>query len=348
MAFENSILAGKKLVREAIQSPNYVTGVSGWTINKDGSAEFSNLTARGNITAESLSTGVAPNARVVIDSIPAGFPTVEFFTGDPSEVDEGVVGHTSFPFSAVMFLNSADIGDGSANLNLISPTGAVGAILEFTDTGSAFTPLVDFSTADMTVGGVANFTNTHIPTGLGDDDVPIILGDLTGPNLALSSQQIQARDNGGVQDLFIQSHGGGCSIVPLRHQSAFNNGGAGEDTASTSYVAMATATGITVENPASGYLTVAIDGSIQNSTAGASVRLSYQFRQDNAAGAIITAANDDWSAMSIQPNVRVGSAKIRTHAVTSPTGTIYVEMMKRCSAGTGTYQDCTLTVMPSP
>jgi hypothetical protein len=44
----NSILAGQgTLIRQMIQSPNYVAGVSGWTINKDGSAEFNNLTIRG-------------------------------------------------------------------------------------------------------------------------------------------------------------------------------------------------------------------------------------------------------------------------------------------------------------
>lgn len=44
----NSILAGAgTLIRTMIQSPNYVPGVSGWTINKDGSAEFNNLTVRG-------------------------------------------------------------------------------------------------------------------------------------------------------------------------------------------------------------------------------------------------------------------------------------------------------------
>jgi hypothetical protein len=46
--FNNSILAGQgTLIRTMIQSPNYVPGVSGWTINKDGSAEFNNLSIRG-------------------------------------------------------------------------------------------------------------------------------------------------------------------------------------------------------------------------------------------------------------------------------------------------------------
>lgn len=36
-----------KLLIPAIQSPNFTMGVTGWTINKDGSAEFNNLTVRG-------------------------------------------------------------------------------------------------------------------------------------------------------------------------------------------------------------------------------------------------------------------------------------------------------------
>lgn len=49
--FNNSILGGVgALIRQYIQSPNYVAGTSGWTINRDGSAEFNAGTFRGNIT----------------------------------------------------------------------------------------------------------------------------------------------------------------------------------------------------------------------------------------------------------------------------------------------------------
>ena len=48
MPFSNPITGGQgTLVRPAIKSPNYSAGVSGWSINKDGSAEFNNLTLRG-------------------------------------------------------------------------------------------------------------------------------------------------------------------------------------------------------------------------------------------------------------------------------------------------------------
>lgn len=46
--FSNTVLGGaSKLIRSAIRSPNYVLGSTGWTVNKDGSAEFNNLTVRG-------------------------------------------------------------------------------------------------------------------------------------------------------------------------------------------------------------------------------------------------------------------------------------------------------------
>src|SRR5512146_586720 len=43
----NPVVGSTILRRPAIQSPNYVAGSSGWTVNADGSAEFNNLTIRG-------------------------------------------------------------------------------------------------------------------------------------------------------------------------------------------------------------------------------------------------------------------------------------------------------------
>lgn len=48
MTFSNPITGGQgALVRPAIKSPNYVPNVSGWSINKDGSAEFNDVVIRG-------------------------------------------------------------------------------------------------------------------------------------------------------------------------------------------------------------------------------------------------------------------------------------------------------------
>lgn len=43
---ENPVVGGTVLRRAAIQSPNFATGVSGWSINQDGSAEFNNVVIR--------------------------------------------------------------------------------------------------------------------------------------------------------------------------------------------------------------------------------------------------------------------------------------------------------------
>lgn len=57
----NPIVGGITLRIPAIRSPDYVAGVSGWTINVDGTAEFNNVTIRGTFI-----TGTVPGAHVTI------------------------------------------------------------------------------------------------------------------------------------------------------------------------------------------------------------------------------------------------------------------------------------------
>jgi len=47
MPFRNPVVAGVELVRAAIQSADYVTGVSGWSIFQNGDAEFNGIVIRG-------------------------------------------------------------------------------------------------------------------------------------------------------------------------------------------------------------------------------------------------------------------------------------------------------------
>lgn len=57
MAFSNDIVGGTTLLRPAIRSPNYVAGVSGWTINRDGTSEFAGGTFRGAVIVIDPATG---------------------------------------------------------------------------------------------------------------------------------------------------------------------------------------------------------------------------------------------------------------------------------------------------
>jgi hypothetical protein len=63
MTFRNSIVAGVELIRDAIQSRNFQTGVQGWRIARDGTAEFLTAIIRG-----SFISGNPTGARVFIDS----------------------------------------------------------------------------------------------------------------------------------------------------------------------------------------------------------------------------------------------------------------------------------------
>jgi len=54
MPFKNQIVGGDFLVRNQIESENFVSGSSGWIIRRDGTVEFNNGTFRGSIEVGSL------------------------------------------------------------------------------------------------------------------------------------------------------------------------------------------------------------------------------------------------------------------------------------------------------
>lgn len=76
MTFSNSILAGEELVRTAIRSSNYVAGVSGWIIRRDGTFELNGGTFRGDVIITgangSIRLGIDPTNGAVIDFLAGG------------------------------------------------------------------------------------------------------------------------------------------------------------------------------------------------------------------------------------------------------------------------------------
>jgi hypothetical protein len=73
--FKNDIIGGAEtLIREAIRSPNYVAGSSGWTVNKDGTVEFNSGVFRGTITA-----GTFQGLNFIIDQ-----SGIFFYSGTPA------------------------------------------------------------------------------------------------------------------------------------------------------------------------------------------------------------------------------------------------------------------------
>lgn len=99
--FRNAIVAGFNLVRDAIQSPNFVAGVSGWIIRKDGTSEFADATIRGDLDV------VGTNSSAIkINGGTGAFPIIDFLspdgtndaflnlisTGGPSQAQLGING----------------------------------------------------------------------------------------------------------------------------------------------------------------------------------------------------------------------------------------------------------------
>lgn len=70
MPFTNEVVGGNGvLIRNAMQSQNFISGVSGWQITKSGNAEFNTGTFRGQITS-----GTNPGRHVVINDLSTGDP----------------------------------------------------------------------------------------------------------------------------------------------------------------------------------------------------------------------------------------------------------------------------------
>ena len=66
MQFQDDLAGGVVLIRPALQSPDYVAGVSGWAVKIDGTAEFSDLVIRSS--DGSNSTVTIANGEIVISN----------------------------------------------------------------------------------------------------------------------------------------------------------------------------------------------------------------------------------------------------------------------------------------
>lgn len=91
MTFSNSILAGETLVRTAMQSEGYSSGGAGWRIERDGDAEFNDVTARGNITASRLDviSNIDP-ADTLVASVVSGLPFLDVYQNGVRRMRLGV------------------------------------------------------------------------------------------------------------------------------------------------------------------------------------------------------------------------------------------------------------------
>lgn len=139
MPFGNPLVGGTVLRRPSIQSPNYVPGVSGWTINQDGTAEFNELTLIVQATeAAILVYENVAGAGTLIGSW-AGAPGVDQYG---NTIDPGfTIGGQNAPQ-----VNISQTGNG-ASINFPTNTTDDGTIL-----GALYSFLIAASTAAQQIG----------------------------------------------------------------------------------------------------------------------------------------------------------------------------------------------------
>jgi hypothetical protein len=154
--FRNPVVGGQgALIRESIHSPNFIAGVQGWTINKDGSSEFSDSVVRGTVEV-----GPLAGSHIILDpDVEVGFndgflqAVVRMFPDvDPNMMMEAMLGVVTFatgqadaqmasvlhsPTSTTGFgiVLTADADDGSVTANA-----ALGSIVVDGD-AMTFTPV---------------------------------------------------------------------------------------------------------------------------------------------------------------------------------------------------------------
>lgn len=150
MPFQNNVVAGTTLVRDAIKSPNYVAGVSGWSINKVGSAEFNDITVRGSLVASNGTDSV-----VVTNT---SNPRIQFFKSGIAEPAE-IVGYRP--------LGTGAVGIQSATSNTATHTRMFEQLDEFgwrIGYGPTNITLFGVDTADGSMEAtLSNLVATHIP-----------------------------------------------------------------------------------------------------------------------------------------------------------------------------------------
>lgn len=112
--FTDPIVAGNKLVRPAIMSPDYVAGTSGWTIKRDGSAEFNNVTVRGELDitgADGSRIQGVTGAQATVQFTPPSVPGITWNVGVLQTLLGGDVPYT--------YLHAArEVGNAGASLSL--------------------------------------------------------------------------------------------------------------------------------------------------------------------------------------------------------------------------------------
>lgn len=163
MGFQNPIVGGTALRIPAIQSPGFQTGVAGWIVRIDGSAEFNNLTIRGEFNGNDfildssglfIYSGTPANGNLIASIAPAA--------GTDAFSNPYQAGITTYSQAGAASINMLD-----SDVTLIASNGTVANLFSGTDAGLSLTP----------AGGTWN--PSRLLSGIGGGNHPLV--ELTSP-----------------------------------------------------------------------------------------------------------------------------------------------------------------------
>lgn len=312
MQFQDPIASGNVLVRDALQSPDYVSGLSGWAIKRDGTAEFNNGTFRGNLQSANYVPNVSgwhldsvtgsaefqdflargtfstdtAGERIVITESGAG-ARVELWSGDPDENAASFIQTAIVGTDPKMNIRGPQVGHGGINLSIDPP------VADGDDT----------TTGALTVSSTSGFGEPFL----------VNFGNV-------------------ISDALVNVKGRLWMETPW---TAGAHDSTTRTTVSTAYGAAAGTCNLTRPYvPPSGQWKITVQGTIANSGATDSAFLSFEVRDTNAAGAVLLAATD---LNAIRKNGTGFESKtmVRLLNVATPTP-IFVRAMMRSSVATNT------------
>jgi len=187
MTPENPLVGSTVLRRPAIQSPNYVAGTTGWAVFADGTAEFNNVTLRGELVV-----GETPNPQIIIESVGGigeiNLPTNAAMEASPAQIAAAALGSGASEITAALFKDPVSTGaSDQAYVELVSNEHSGGTsaegVLGYADTSSA-----DHVALNWDDQGV------HIPETLYGTGGVLTLGDaVTMPSLTLGGYGISSQ-----------------------------------------------------------------------------------------------------------------------------------------------------------
>lgn len=332
MAFSNPITGGQgALVRPAIKSPNYVMGQIGWSINRDGSAEFNDVVVRGTVIAADfqssnyvagvsgfdldgvtnqieINTGFRIGGAIgnhIAATVTGGASEINFFSGAPDETVGGVVfaePNPTTPAEGRIAIQSPTTNNGTTSLQMLGGHGTNIARAVFSTNGvtpaTGLNGVGAFGIRSTDVWTVEILNEQSVKTAA----PPLILGNNTASpqsRLFVSANELLSVDGTGLPETFyLNETSDGSSFGPVsciyaRPQSSSLTGGSGLTTTGTGFAAGSTDIAVTGRCPASGLLTITIDTEINNSVNAAYSIMSFEVRKTGGTGTVWIAGSDD-------------------------------------------------------